>query len=264
MRHRLYLLMRSGIWPLAFLLLFTFPSFGQLNESDTAHFQLRAGATGAWQQGNVELLVLRARLELVSNSHQPLVFKTQNNSLYQGFSGRKADNDLNSRNYLYWKPANTVYPFTMAYVQTNFRRQIDFRWFAGAGATWQVVQKPRTNLKLSGSLVKESTAFSGNRYNETAYNGSSQINLWRGTLYLAGLHLLFNERLKLYYAAYWQPGLEHVPNNRAQLDAGMDFAVWKGLSFLVQYNMSYEQVVATSVKQDDRMLTFGLSYQLKK
>ncbi len=246
------------------LLLLFFSGKAQLNESDTAKFQLRAGATGAWQQGNVALMVVRTRLEMVSNSHKPLVFKTQNNSLYQAFGGRKADNDINSRNYLYWKPNHSVYPFAMAYLQTNYRRQIDFRWFAGAGLTWQLVQKPLTNLKLSGSLVKESTSFSNNQYNESAYNGSDEIDLWRGTVYLSGWHRLFKEKLKLYYAAYWQPGLGEVPNNRAQLDAGLDFPVWKGLNFLVQYSMSYEQVVATAVEQDDRILTFGISYQLKK
>jgi hypothetical protein len=49
------------------------PAFAQLNESDTARFQFRAGVTGAWQKGNVDLLVLRGRLELVTNSHRVVV-----------------------------------------------------------------------------------------------------------------------------------------------------------------------------------------------
>jgi hypothetical protein len=40
----------------------------QLNESDTARMQMRAGITGACKQGNVELLTLRSRLEMTSQS----------------------------------------------------------------------------------------------------------------------------------------------------------------------------------------------------
>lgn len=244
--------------------LYGIPAAAQLNESDTATFQFRAGATGAVQKGNVDLLVLRARLEFVSNSKRSLVFKSQNNSLYQQFSGFKADNDINSRNYFYHQPFRSVYPFAMIYLQTNYRRQVDFRWFGGAGATWQFVQKPATNMKVSASIVYEETDFRSQQFNEGFYDGSSTIRLWRATAYLAGWHRLLDNRLKLFYTAYWQPGWDEVTNNRAQLDVGLDFPVWKGLNSSLQYSFYYEQIVVTSVKQHDRILTFGVSYQFKK
>ncbi|MCK6617068.1 MAG: DUF481 domain-containing protein [Cyclobacteriaceae bacterium] len=244
--------------------LYGIPAAAQLNESDTATFQFRAGATGAVQKGNVDLLVLRARLEFVSNCKRSLVFKSQNNSLYQQFSGFKADNDINSRNYFYHQPFRSVYPFAMIYLQTNYRKQVDFRWFGGAGATWQFVQKPATNMKVSASIVYEETDFRSQQFNEGFYDGSSTIRLWRATAYLAGWHRLLDNRLKLFYTAYWQPGWDEVTNNRAQLDVGLDFPVWKGLNSSLQYSFYYEQIVVTSVKQHDRILTFGVSYQFKK
>ena len=45
------------------LLLNTGKPFAQLNESDTVKFQLRASLTGNYQQGNVELLNLKSKLE---------------------------------------------------------------------------------------------------------------------------------------------------------------------------------------------------------
>ncbi len=240
------------------------PAAAQLNESDTATFQFRAGATGALQKGNVDLLILRGRLELVSNSKRRLVFKTQNNALYQEFSGFQADNDIHSRNYLYYQPAHKVYPFAMAYLQTNYRRQIDMRGFGGVGVTWQMVQQPRANIKLSGSLVFEDTRFSAAQFNEAFYNGSHTIGLWRATAYLAGWHRLLDERLKFFYTAYWQPGLDGVANNRAQIETSLDFIILRNLSFLMQYSFYYEQIVTLPVKQHDRLLSFGLSYQLKK
>jgi hypothetical protein len=203
-------------------------------------------------------------LELVTNSDKPLVFKSQNNSLYQEFGGFKADNDVSSRNYGYWKPFRKFYPFAMLYYQTNFRREINSRWFGAMGYTWQMVQKPKTTLKLSGSLVYETSNFRNDQFNESAYNGSSEISLARATVYLAGWHRLADNKLRLYYSGYWQPGLESNPNNRFQFDLGIDFPIWKGLSATSQYTFSYEQVVTEDVLQEDRILTFGLSYQIKK
>jgi Protein of unknown function, DUF481 len=236
----------------------------QLNESDTARMQLRAGITGAWQQGNIDLLTLRGRFEMVSNGLKPWVFKTQNTLLYQEFGGRKADNDLNSRNYLYFHPQKKVYPFAMAYISTNYRRRISSRWFAGGGATWQAVNRQNTVLKLSASMVYEQTRFKTNAFNEPAYNGSSEINLWRATGYFSGIHHLFQKHLRLYYTVYCQPGFDDAPNLRWQLDAGIDLPVWKGLNATVVYAYSFEEVVPVAVKQVDRILTFGISYQYKK
>ncbi len=251
---------------LTFFLLhfFSFSVLGQLNESDTARFQLRAGLTGAMQKGNVELVVIRSRLEMVTNTEKAFVFKSQNNSLYQEFSGFKADNDINSRNYGYYRPFRKFYPFSMLYFQTNYRREIDCRWFGGLGYTWQVLQKPRSTIKLSGSLVYESTRFRSDQFNESTYNGTDQISLARATLYLAGWHKIADSKLRLYYSAYWQPGLDSTPNHRFQLDLGLDIPLWKGLNAALQYSFFKEQVVTSSVLQEDRILTFGLSYQLKK
>lgn len=261
--------MRKNIGPqffLSCLILLSFfdPVMAQLNESDTAKFQLRAGMTGALQKGNVDLLIIRGKLDLVSNSYKKLVFKSQNNSLYQEFSGIKADNDINSRNYLYFKPFRKYYPFAMGYFHTNYRREIKCRIFGGAGYTWQVIQHPKSNLKLSGSLVYETTSFRNDLFNESYYNGRSDIPLWRGTIYLAGWHKLLDQKIRLYYSGYWQPGLEKVPNNRTSLEIGFDLSVWKGLSATAQYTRTFEEVVTAKVLQEDRILTFGISYQLKK
>jgi hypothetical protein len=236
----------------------------QLNESDTARMQMRAGITGAWQQGNVQLLTLRSRLEMVSNGLKPWVAKTQNTLLYQEFGGRKADNDISSRNYLYFQPQKKLYPFAMVFVSTNYRRHISSRWFAGGGGTWQLIRHKNTTLKLSASMVYEQTRFKTRSYNEPAYNGSEQINIWRATGYISGLHHFFQQGMRFFYTAWCQPGFDDAHNLRWQLDAGIDFPVWKGLNATMVYAYTFEEVVPVTVKQVDRLLTFGVSYQYKK
>ena len=99
-------------------------SFAQLNESDTSKFQLRASVTGNYQQGNVEVLNLKSKIDCSFSLHENWVIKTQNNSLYQAFYPVQADNDIFSRNYIYYKPQHKFYPFAIAYISTNYRRKI--------------------------------------------------------------------------------------------------------------------------------------------
>ncbi len=236
----------------------------QINESDTAKLQLRASVAGNYQQGNVELLTLRSRVDFSVAPVKNLVFKSQNSSLYQSFYGKQADNDIFSRNYLYYAPQHSVYPFGIVYLSTNYRRKIDARCFAGAGITWQAVHTPSVVVKFSGSAVYERTNFNATTYNYPVYNGSDNIAVWRGTLYTGGWVYLLDKHLRLYYDAYWQPAFSNSDNFRRQFDLGIDFPVWKGLFITALYTYTHENVVAENIQQLDRILTFGLGYSLRK
>lgn len=235
----------------------------QLNESDTLRFQGRGSLTGSSQKGNVDLLTVRGRLDFSVAPQGPFVFKSQNSALYQEFSGRKADADLFSRNYLYYQPSKKWYPFFIAYLSTNFRRKIRFRHFEGAGLTYQLFNRRNQVMKVSASTVYESTLFSEANYNYPAFDGDKTIRLWRATAYLGGWTYLLDRHLRIFYDAYWQPAFSKKSNFRTQFELGLDLAVWKGLSVTGFYNYTHENLVVRNVKQDDRILTWGLSYTIK-
>lgn len=239
-------------------------SRAQINESDTVRVQVRAALSGNYQQGNVEILTLRGRLDLLYSPAPDWVFKSQNSSLYQAFYRKKADNDVFSRNYLYFRPKNRVYPFAIAYVSANFRRKIESRYFVGAGATWQIVNSRSVVLKFSASAVYESTRFEDTGFNYPAYDGSETIGLWRGTGYVGGWAYLLKRRARLVYDVFWQPGFGNARNYRSQFDLGIDLPVWKGLFFNVLYTYTHENIVVKKVLPDDRILTFGLGYNFRK
>jgi hypothetical protein len=240
------------------------PLFAQINESDTAKLQLRLAVNGNRQRGNVDLATWRAKLEFLGTLGERWVFKTQNNALYQAFFGNKADADIFSRNYLYFNPKRLIYPYAIGFVSTNFRRKIDIRYFVGLGLTWQVIRRQGNVVKLSTNIVHEYSGFSGEDFNFPEYNGSRQIELWRNSIYLSGVHDIGGNRLRLYYEAFWQPELRRGPNYRAQVTGGIDFPLWKGLSANLSYLYSYENVVVENILQRDSILLFGLSYQMKK
>jgi Protein of unknown function, DUF481 len=255
--------MKNLFFSVVFLLLVWAGLSAQINESDTVKLQVRASLTGNYQQGNVNVLGIRSKIDFIYSPVRDVVFKSQNSSLYQEFSSQKADNDLFSRNYFYYKPQNRIYPFGIAYISTNYRRKIDLRLFAGAGATFQLLNKKYHVIKLSASAVYETNSFSAANYNYADYNGSSKINLWRGTLFMGGWNYLLNKRLRFYYDGYWQPAFNNKSNYRTQFDIGVDFPVWKGLSFTSLYTFTHENVTIINVKQEDKMLSFGLAYTVR-
>jgi hypothetical protein len=248
-----------------FAILFTaLKLHAQLNESDTTRFQLRISAGGNFQKGNVEVMTIKSRLDFTCTPVNNFIIKSQNNSLYQSFYGRKADNDIFSRNYLYYQPQRKVYPFGIAYISTNFRRQIDLRVFAGAGLTWQIINRSAVVVKLAASAVYETTRFKSSVYNFSEYNGDDRINLWRGTIYAGGWIYLLKNKVRIYYDGYWQQAFSNGQNYRSQLDIGVDIPVWKGLSFNAMYVFTHENVTVLNIKQNDRIITFGLAYHLLK
>jgi Protein of unknown function, DUF481 len=235
----------------------------QLNESDTVKFQLRTSFTGNYQRGNVNILTLRGRLDITYAPLRNIVFKTQNSSLYQELFSVKADNDIFSRNYIYFKPSKRLYPFGIAYISANYRRKISTRIFAGTGITLQALNKPGQSIKISAATVYERSRFTDNRYNQPLYNGSKIIDCWRATFYTGGRNYFFQNRLRIYYDAYWQPALNDRKNYRTQFDIGIDCPVWKGLSFTSLYTYTHEHVVISGIQQSDRIFTVGLSYNLR-
>jgi Protein of unknown function, DUF481 len=255
--------MKSQNFLLSFLLLSWVNSKAQLNESDTVKFQLRTSLAGNYQKGNVNIFTVRSKIDFTYMPVKDVVFKSQNSSLYQEFGSVKADNDIFSRNYFYYKPQNKIYPFGIAYISTNYRRKIDTRIFAGAGVTFQLLNKMYHVIKLSASTVYETNTFKADTYNYNKYNGSNTINIWRGTLYAAGWNYLLDKHLRFYYDAYWQPAFNNENNYRTQFDVGADFPVCKGLSFNALYTFTHENVVISNIKQQDKILTFGLAYNFK-
>lgn len=235
--------------------------FAQLNESDTARLQLQLRAGGSYQTGNVELLRVTNQLDLSTRISRDLVFKTQNNHFYQRFFGNKADQDLGSRNYLYFRPQHILYPYAISFISTNFRRDIDLRTFSGLGATYQLLQKTNQTVKLSANVLYEKSTYSNPFFNYPEFAGADQIAAFWSTLYLSGFHQAKENTLKLTYELYWQQSWEDKVNFRYHLLAGVDLKVMKNLSVQSRIIYAFENVVTTTVRQEDLLWTWGLAYQ---
>ena len=101
-------------------------------------------------------------------------------------------------------------------------------------------------------------------FSEAAYNGRSNIALFRATAYLNAWHRLADQRLRLSYSAYVQPSLDGVANTRFQANIALIVRLVKGLSFRTQYLYQYEQVVVEGIQRVDGIFSVGIDYQFQR
>ncbi len=241
-----------------FLTLF-FPLFlfTQNQSKDSIKIKADLSVTGFWQGGNVETLIFRT----VSNvSFKPLenfVFKTQNSYVYQAFGGDKADEDVLSLNFLYIHPEKRFHPLILGFFSTNFRREIDYRYIVGGGFSYQVFKKNKSSLKMSLTTEYENTDFRTTDFNENEYDGLTEIDTWRSTLWMNGKYTFLKGKMILTHEMYFQPSLEKSNNFRWRADFGLEFPVWKFLNFKINYLRTYESIVVAGQQQEDEFLSFG-------
>lgn len=244
------------------LLLFLFLPFvvsAQVDESDSIKLKADLSVTGFWQGGNVETIIFIAKSEASYQPWKRWVYKTKNSYVYQEFGNVKADEDILSLNFLYFNPHKKFYPLLLGFVSTNFRREIKLRSLVGGGFTYQPLKKEKDWLKLSITSEYEQTEFNKTTFNEEEYNGNTDINILRGTIWVNGKYHIFDKKLIFTHESYYQPSLEEGNNYRWQADVGVELPITNHLNFKINYLHTFESIVIAGQKQEDTFLTFGLS-----
>ncbi|KAB8152289.1 DUF481 domain-containing protein [Kordia sp. TARA_039_SRF] len=238
-----------------------FPIFltAQINESDSLKVKADLSLTGFWQGGNVDTFIFRAKSEVAFKPFNKWVFKTKNSYVYQEFGKEKADEDILSLNFLYLNPKKRFYPQALAFISTNFRREIDLRYLVGGGVTYQILTHKKRWLKVSLTSEYEYTRFSMTDFNKDKFDGSGTINTLRGTIWINGKYHLFKDKVILSHESFFQPSIRYNNNFRWQADVGIELPIWKFLNFKVNYLHTFESVVVADQKQEDQFLTFGLT-----
>ncbi len=233
--------------------------FAQINESDSLDIQADLAITGFLQKGNVQTFIFRTSSNISARFFHNLVFKTQNSYVYQEFGTVKADEDILSLNFLYLNPDKEIYPLALAFVSTNFRREIEARYLFGAGASFQVFEKEKNWLKLSVTTEYERTKFKKANFNKPEYDGKFTINAMRTTLWINGSYGVFNRNLIVTHESYYQPSLQDSENYRWRADIGFEFPIWNHLNIKINYLQTFESIVINGQKRRDQFFTFGFN-----
>ncbi len=65
--------------------------------------------------------------------------------------------------------------------------------------------------------------------------------------------------MMLTHESYVQPSLERSDNYRWEAEVSLGLPLWKFLDFKINYRHTFESVVITSQRQEDRFFTFGFT-----
>ena len=234
-------------------------TFAQLNESDTLKFGYKFTTTGLIQSGNVRQVVLSSGLDILHYS--PVIsLRSINSNVYQTFYGVKTDENFISKNFVYYAYQNSVYPYIMTWLETNYRRKIGFRYQIGPGISFRVLNTKNQLLKLSLTSTYEHSEFSKVFAFENYNKISDEINTWRVTSRLFGRTSIVENNLQLNYEFWFQQSIQDANNYRFHYQSNLVFSLSKKLNILAAIDGSYENIIPIGVKHDDFKFTFGISY----
>ncbi|MBI1193144.1 MAG: DUF481 domain-containing protein [Bacteroidetes bacterium] len=245
---------------LALLLFWATQPFAQaqLTETDTLPVGYRFGLQGNYLRGNVDRLLLMAQADL-SLVGDHVAFRSANTYQFGTFGPVRTENDLLARQFLYAIPDQKAYPYVMIWLESNQRRQMAWRYQVGPGVTLRLLDKKDQQLKGSVTLTHENAQFRSDTFSDTAYSGQNNMPLWRGTLRIAGHHLIGKGQVRLRYEGWFQPAFSDLQNWRLHNQAALQIKVWKQLSFQASLQYNRESVVVEGVKNGDLMALFGIS-----
>lgn len=233
----------------------------QINDSDSLSFKADLSISGFYQKGNVETIIFRAVSNTSFKLNNRLVLKTQNSYVYQEFGNVKADEDLLSLNFLYLDPGKAMYPLALAFISTNYRREIEVRYLLGGGASFRLLNTLENRLQLSISSEYETTHFKKSSFNRLRYNSKSELSTIRGTLWMMGSYRIFNNKMILKHESYYQPSLLERDNYRWKVDIGFEFPIWNNLSMNMNFLQTFESVVMINQKRRDQFFTMGFTFK---
>jgi hypothetical protein len=207
----------------------------------------------------VERLIVSNTLD-VSHLGKAIGIKSSNSYIYGTIFKNETENDLFSRNFIYLHPRKRVYPYAMLWLQHSQRQQIQFRYQAGVGLTCTIINNQTHLVKASATLSKENTRYNGTSFAVEPENlTGNEVENYRATVRLFGHHSVFENKLKLQYETWYQPTFGDAENWRYQLNASVEVPLSKLISFRSSLIYAHENIVLSSIKRDDKILTFGLT-----
>jgi hypothetical protein len=114
-------------------------------------------------------------------------------------------------------------------------------------------------MKASVGLIHERSRFTRTSFRDAQYDGQMSVSLYRATIWAGGSERPFGDELVLTYDAYWQPSFSRQRNFRWQTEVGAELRLARRTSITMQYLVSYEHLVVTSVSRRDALMLVGLS-----
>ena len=228
----------------------------QLLEKDTTAWSSALAGSFFLSTGNVDRLLLRADAA-VKHLAPGWGFSSEQTYQYGTFGAFQTENDLFSRNFLYYQPRKQVYPYAMLWLESNYRKRIDFRYQVGPGVSWNLLGSDKHRMKCSLTGTYERTHFAGNDFVNADPQSSAVIETLRLTGRIYGTHRLAGGKLLLLYEGWFQQSLRFRSNYRFHTHVVVQAPISRTVSLQSRLDYLYEHVVLRGVAPGDLYLTVG-------
>lgn len=236
----------------------------QLNESDTARWQVNSNLSVRLNTGNVERLIITPELNA---AHLPRRktwgFSARQRFTYGTFGAFRTENDLLSRNFLYLYPTRRIYPYLMVWLQTHALQMLDFRYQAGLGITVVPLRKNQHVIKLSATATHEQNWYRERGLQHLDNPMALHYAVFRITARVYGSHSFSQQAVSIYYECLFQQATDNENNWRVFAESGITSRITKQFSMRTYINYEYQQVHLLTRKPHDLVLNVGLNYQVR-
>ncbi len=214
-------------------------------------FKYNVALTGSLNEGNINRKLLAFRSEF-SWSGKLLEFDLHPRFAFGEQNGQLAEREPYIDALLNVFHKSKFYGFLATNMEASNLRGITFRWLGGVGVGWHILSNKQVKISLTNLLLYETTDFISR----------TDILLWRNSTRLKGEYHLFKNRLTFKHWLYFQPSFSSK-NYRWNGIFSLEFPIYKSLQFRCNFEDIYESVVPTNRRNEDRTLSFGLSFGVK-
>ncbi|MFN8282403.1 MAG: DUF481 domain-containing protein [Chitinophagales bacterium] len=234
----------------------------QLQENDTAKWQVNTALSGKFNSGNVVRFIITPELNVTHiASSKKYGFTLNERYTFGTFRKIRSENDLFSRNFFYIIPTKKVYPYLMYWMQTHNGQGLKFRYQVGIGATYVPLRKNGQVIKLSITGTFEQNWYKQNGLTFISDTSASKYNAFRFTARIFGSHHVAKNMVELYYEAYFQQAVNNKHNFHFYAESGLNVRIIKGFSMKTFLTYEYQKVHIQKVQPSDLVFNFGVNYR---
>lgn len=221
----------------------------KVQNTEPKHFKYSLALDGNFSQGNVQRALFITRAEL-SWKNKIMDITTHPRFVYGKQNGDLAERDGFTDLYFNVLHERKVYVFGLGTAENSRLRDIDSRIMSGMGIGFHLLRNPRNTFSITNGIVYEAT-----RFKERA-----DIETFRNSLIIKGLHKIGSGKFRFKHLSFFQPSIQNANNLRWSTQMSLEIMLHKQLSFRTSFENYYESITETGRQRNDMRWSVGFSF----
>jgi hypothetical protein len=226
--------------------------------NDSLKWKLKLMGSGSVLDGNASRVVLFNKFNAnYFGKHVNLI--TEQVYTYGVSFHQKTENDLRSENFIDVRPSKKIVPFVRLFFETNYLRQINFRYQPGIGSAYFFVKNKLHSFRFFVAIAYESTEYRTSYFVHRTDTVTNSISYLGAILGAVGNHQILNGKVGIDYRLYYQQGFENSLEYRTYGELGISYRLNRHFAIQTNARYSYENIIPLGFKPYDFIWTYGFA-----